>query len=153
MRAFLLASLAAPAQATSYTWRGIIDNQWTTPNNWQPATSAAGPGDSPSDVVTIDDNEGKNAEVELTSPKSIAQLNMGDKLGVHATLRLLNQLTVSQSLSVQPNGILELNAGLAALSCPDVTVAGKLHFRSGLLTGGFKINTPGTADFGDADYS
>eukprot|EP00662_Eupelagonemidae_sp_cell21_P009287 gene9287-65685_t len=73
---------AAGADATSYTWRGIIDNQWTTPKNWEPATTAAGPGDSPSDV-----------------PKSIAQLNMGDKLGVHAKLTLLNQLTVSQSVS------------------------------------------------------
>eukprot|EP00660_Eupelagonema_oceanica_P018443 gene18443-4975_t len=158
MRTFLVVAIAVPAHATSYTWRGIIDNQWTTPNNWEPATSAAGPGDSPSDIVTIDDNEGKTAEVELTKPKHIAQLHMGDKLGVHATLRLLNQLTVSQSVSVQPNGVLELNAGLAALrktaipSSPDVTVTGTLHFRSGLLTGGVKVNSPGTADFGDASY-
>eukprot|EP00662_Eupelagonemidae_sp_cell21_P017807 gene17807-52147_t len=55
---------------------------------------------------------------------------MGDKLGVHAKLTLLNQLTVSQSVSVQPNGILQLNAGLAAVSCPNVDVQGKLQFYS-----------------------
>eukprot|EP00662_Eupelagonemidae_sp_cell21_P026881 gene26881-58516_t len=103
----LSALLVAPERAADYTWRGIIDNQWTTPKNWEPATTASGPR-----------AEGKSASVELTQPKSIAQLNMGDKLGVKATLTLLNQLTVSQSLSVQPNGILQLNAGLAAVSCP-----------------------------------
>lgn len=152
-RTCTLLALVGSASATAYTWRGIIDNQWTTANNWQPVGV---PGDNPSDAVTIDDQEGKNANVQLTtkdgSGKNIAVLNVGDKMAAKAKLTVLVPLTVSQSVSVPPNGELQINSGTAALNTPSAAIQGKLEFYSGVLQGTYSIQTPGQACFGSADF-
>lgn len=135
-------ALAACAQAKEITWRGIEnDNQWTTPNNWQPAqVPAAG------DAVIINDYDGSSdTEVVLTVPATIATLVVG--ASTHkAKLRVLGSLTVTQTVTISNNGEVEVNSGGAAFSVPSAEVTGELSFLSGLLQGEFDIS--GKANFG-----
>lgn len=144
MRSVLvLAASVALAEATAIKWTGIVnDQQWTTANNWYPAQV---PG--PNDAVTIDDAEGKDAVVVLTSPTPVAigSLSMGNSVTNHARLRVLAPLTVNHFATVQPNGVLEINSGAAGLSCNMVNVAGQLDFAAGTMVGNATIT--GFANF------
>eukprot|EP00660_Eupelagonema_oceanica_P006590 gene6590-14877_t len=141
MRAAIFAALVAPAAATQYTWRGIIDNQWTTANNWSPTGV---PGDNAADAVTIDDAENKDTEVQLTQAKTVAVLNLGDKLAYKAKLTLLAGLTVTSSLSIQHNGALKLysGAGIATAPASGTDVKGRIEAvgTGGLAGGDWKVN-------------
>eukprot|EP01062_Namystynia_karyoxenos_P026434 TRINITY_DN2051_c0_g1_i1.p1 TRINITY_DN2051_c0_g1~~TRINITY_DN2051_c0_g1_i1.p1 ORF type:complete len:249 (+),score=128.95 TRINITY_DN2051_c0_g1_i1:94-747(+) len=145
MRAlFLAAALAAGAEAVAIKWTGIVnDQQWTTANNWYPA-QVPGAGDA----VTIDEADGKDATVVLTTPTKIASLNMGDLVATKAKLRLLAALQVAQSVSVSYNGEIEINSGAAALAAPSGDVKGTLSFLSGTLQGKYAVS--GMANFGSA---
>eukprot|EP01065_Artemidia_motanka_P018581 TRINITY_DN218_c0_g1_i3.p1 TRINITY_DN218_c0_g1~~TRINITY_DN218_c0_g1_i3.p1 ORF type:complete len:239 (+),score=93.86 TRINITY_DN218_c0_g1_i3:61-717(+) len=145
MRAFALTvALAAGCEAVGIKWTGIVnDQQWTTANNWYPA-QVPGAGDA----VTIDEADGKDAVVVLTKATSIASLTMGDLVSTSAKLRLLGPLTVSQSVSVQINGEIEINSGAAALSAPTGDVKGTLSFLAGTLQGKYTVS--GKANFGGA---
>eukprot|EP01064_Diplonema_japonicum_P036067 TRINITY_DN7_c0_g1_i11.p1 TRINITY_DN7_c0_g1~~TRINITY_DN7_c0_g1_i11.p1 ORF type:complete len:229 (+),score=72.99 TRINITY_DN7_c0_g1_i11:47-688(+) len=126
----MLAATVAVAEGIAIKWTGIVnDQQWTTPNNWYPAQV---PG--PYDTVTIDDAEGKDAIVVLVQPAVVGSLTMGNNNENNARLRVLAPLTVNSYISVQPNGVLEINSGAASLTCGNTVVAGQLNFGSGVLS-------------------
>eukprot|EP01059_Diplonema_ambulator_P007534 TRINITY_DN16_c0_g2_i6.p1 TRINITY_DN16_c0_g2~~TRINITY_DN16_c0_g2_i6.p1 ORF type:complete len:216 (+),score=91.70 TRINITY_DN16_c0_g2_i6:62-709(+) len=133
----LLAATVALSEGVAIKWTGIVnDQQWSTANNWYPAQV---PG--PNDAVTIDDAEGKDAVVVLTSPNPVAigSLMMGNSVTNNARLRVLAPLTVNNYATVQPNGVLEINSGAAGFSCGMVNVAGQLEFAAGTFVGNATI--------------
>eukprot|EP01064_Diplonema_japonicum_P036068 TRINITY_DN7_c0_g1_i12.p1 TRINITY_DN7_c0_g1~~TRINITY_DN7_c0_g1_i12.p1 ORF type:complete len:216 (+),score=73.75 TRINITY_DN7_c0_g1_i12:60-707(+) len=136
-KVMMLAATVAVAEGIAIKWTGIVnDQQWTTPNNWYPAQV---PG--PNDAVTIDDAEGKDAVVVLVSqsPVSIGSLSMGNLVSNNARLRVLAPLTVNSYISVQPNGVLEINSGAASLTCNTINIAGQLDFAAGTMMGNATI--------------
>ena len=139
----VLTTLLAASSGASIKWTGIVnDQQWTTPNNWYPAQV---PG--PSDDVTIDDAEGKDAVVVMVSANEIRvrSVTLGNLVSNKAKLRVLAPLSVSQ-VTVSKNGLLEVNSGAAVITNPDLTVSGEWDFFAGSFKGNATVT--GFANFG-----
>eukprot|EP01061_Rhynchopus_euleeides_P006654 TRINITY_DN156_c0_g1_i6.p4 TRINITY_DN156_c0_g1~~TRINITY_DN156_c0_g1_i6.p4 ORF type:complete len:236 (+),score=97.71 TRINITY_DN156_c0_g1_i6:98-709(+) len=134
--------MVAVSAGTQVKWTGIVnDQQWTTANNWYPAVV---PGAN--DDVTIDDAESKDATVVLVQPTSIGSLTMGNMVANSARLRVLANLTVARTITVQGNGHLEINSGAAQVTCPKTSVKGELAFLAGAISGAVQVD--GLANFG-----
>ena len=138
----VLTTLLAASSGASIKWTGIVnDQQWTTPNNWYPAQV---PG--PSDDVTIDDAEGKDAVVVLTTSATLRSLSIGSLLGNKAMLRVLAPLSAN-GISIEQNGVFRVNSGVANVRTPQLTVSGEWDFFAGSFTGNANIYQ-GIANFG-----
>eukprot|EP01060_Flectonema_neradi_P007494 TRINITY_DN1522_c7_g1_i1.p1 TRINITY_DN1522_c7_g1~~TRINITY_DN1522_c7_g1_i1.p1 ORF type:complete len:212 (+),score=54.92 TRINITY_DN1522_c7_g1_i1:70-705(+) len=136
-----LLTLVASSSAASISWTGIVnDQQWTTANNWYPAQV---PGAS--DDVTIDDSEGKDAVVVMTTPQTVRSLSIGNKVANKATLNVLSALSAG-SVTVAENGHAVINSGAASLATGVLSVNGKWSHYAGTFAGNATVN--GIADFG-----
>eukprot|EP01060_Flectonema_neradi_P029179 TRINITY_DN3972_c0_g1_i1.p1 TRINITY_DN3972_c0_g1~~TRINITY_DN3972_c0_g1_i1.p1 ORF type:complete len:215 (+),score=47.71 TRINITY_DN3972_c0_g1_i1:89-733(+) len=143
-KAAFLASILAVSSAATITWTGIVnDQQWGTVNNWYPAQV---PG--PNDDVQINDAEGKDAIVVLTSPTTIGvrSMTVGTSAGSKSRVRVLCPLSVSTEVVVGYNGVLEVNSGAANLTATTLTVEGEWDFWAGRFTGNATVS--GIANFG-----
>jgi len=131
MRALVLLALAvAIASADQITWTGIAeDNQWTNHINWSP-DKVPGPND---DVVI---NSGL---VQVTVPVVINSLTMGTQFSENANLTIFQSFFVSNVMSVQGNGVLNVNTGLQTVSA-SATINGVLNFIDGVLSGTWVVS-------------
>jgi len=143
MRALVLLALAvAIASADTITWTGIAeDNQWTNHINWNP-DKVPGPND---DVVI------NSGVVQVTVPIVINSLNMGTEFSANANLTIFQSFFVSNGMTVQGNGILNINTGLQTVAA-SATINGQLNFIDGVLSGNWLVSGKySSANLGNAN--
>jgi len=137
----LLALAVALASAESIKWTGIAnDNQWTNHINWYPAQV---PGAN--DDVSI-----PTGVVQVTTSVTINSLNMGYEVTAPANLTVFQSFLVSNGLTVNENGNLFINTGLAQVFAT-ATIGGNLFFIDGVLGGSWTVTKRAYADLGNAN--